>query len=131
MFLIELLLDVFGEALIQLVWEALLEFFFRTVPSAERPRPQLHPALALLVYAVAGVLIGWLTVAIYPHRLLAHPRLPGASLVISPLLAGGVMAYLGRHHPSSHERTFRLDRFSYGFVFALGISGARFFLLPK
>jgi len=41
------------------------------------------------------------------------------------------MAYFGRYHPSTKSRAFRLDYFSYGFVFALGISAARFFFLPS
>lgn len=129
MFLIELLLEVFGEAAIQVVWEVIAECFVRTVPRRAGSRPQLHPAIAIPTYAVVGFGLGWLTVAVYPHRLFAHPPIPGASLFLSPLLAGAVMAYLGSRHPGSATRTLRLDRFSYGFVFALGISTARFFLL--
>ncbi len=130
MFLIELLVEVFGEALFQLLWEGIVELLSRFFDS-HRPAPKrpLPAAVCLLLYAVFGIGVGWLSTLLVPVPLFKSPVLPGFSMIASPVLTGYIMAYIGKKRPGSSNRRIHLDRFSIGFVFALGISVTRFLLL--
>jgi hypothetical protein len=47
-------------------------------------------------------------------------------LVLTPLLAGGIMAVLGAWRARRGQTVLRIDRFAYGYLFALGLAVVRF-----
>jgi hypothetical protein len=122
---IELLLELLLSGLFDLV----VELLFRGLGVARRRRERTHPLLAafglLLLGCVAGGIVTWAL----PTRLLGPPALPGASLVVSPVLNGLLMHYYGiwtsrRGKPASFAATF-----SGGAVFALGFALVRLLMV--
>jgi hypothetical protein len=122
-FILELLFEIFGEALLQLVFELLAELGVRRLGKGQR-RPS--PALAIVGYGVLGALAGGCSLWLKPVLFIASPTAQVVNLVLTPLLIGGLMAQLGAWRQRRDKATVRLDRFTYAYVFALGMALVRY-----
>lgn len=124
-FFLELLLEVFGEALLQFIFEALAEVglhLFHQAPEREPVRPWLAAVGYMLLGAACGGLSHWL----FPSFFLQSSTGRAASFVITPVLAGVGMALIGAWRRRRGEQVIRLDRFAYGYAFALAMAAVRF-----
>jgi len=63
-----------------------------------------------------------LSVLIFPHPLFHPSRIHGISLLISPVIAGLLMALLGSTLRKRGKKVVRLESFGYGFAFAFGMA---------
>lgn len=121
--MIELILGFVGELLLQVVLEVLAELGFRSVRESFRPQP--NPVLAAIGYLLLGLIAGGLSLLLAPHFLIAGElRIP--NLLFAPVLAGLAMMALGAWRAARGEELVRLDRFFYGYLFALAIAVVRF-----
>lgn len=122
-------LQVFGEFLLQLVLEALVELGAQGVASVSRGRPPptpLHPVLAGLGYTLLGAAMGAFSLHFFPASL-AHARwLKILTLMLVPLLAGLAMNALGAWRLRRDQNIIRLDRFGYAYLFAFALALVRF-----
>src|SRR5882762_4365584 len=75
------------------------------------------------VFQFAVEFIGTL---IFPHPLFHPSRIPGLSVVISPVLAGGGMWMVGTALRKRNKKAMQIESFGYGFAFALGMAMVRF-----
>lgn len=120
------LLQIVGELALQIVFEALGELGIRSVREPfRRPKP-LHPVLAAIGYVIFGVVAGAISLWVFPESLIDTERLRILNLIVTPLIAGGAMAALGAWRRRRDQDLIRLDRFSYGFLFALAMGIVRF-----
>ena len=89
-------------------------------------RRQPNVWLAVLGHALLGALLGALSLWAWPHHLMRDgwPRL--LNLVVTPVIAGLVMALLGRSRARRGDAVLRIDRFAYGYLFALSMAVVRF-----
>jgi hypothetical protein len=129
----DLLLGLLGE-LLGLIFEAIFEYMLAAVADLllralseffGKSRTQ-NPWLAYIGYGFLGILFGLISLAILPHRLIHAARIPGSSLVISPVLVGLMMWATGAFLRRRNVKTTRLENFAYGFVFAFGLALVRF-----
>lgn len=120
----EALFQFLGELLLQLVFEVLAELGFRSVK--EVFRKPANPWLAAIGYALLGAAAGWLSLLVMPTLLLAGETARVAGLFATPLVAGALMAALGAWRLRRDQAIVRLDRFAYGYLFALAMAGVRF-----
>lgn len=124
--LIFVVLQFIGEVLIQVILEAIVEFGLHSVRKPfRRPQPS-HPAPAAIGYAILGAIAGAISLWIFPALLIDDSWLRVANLVITPIAAGGAMAAIGAWRRTRENELIRLDRFAYGFLFALAMAGVRF-----
>ena len=85
-------------------------------------------ALALfLVGCAAGGLVTW----VLPTRLLGTPAVPGASLVVSPVLNGAFMYYYGMWKARGGGRPSFAATFWGGAVFAFGFAVVRLLMVAE
>ena len=117
-FVLEFVLQVFGELLVELGLRSLAEPF--------REREARNPFLAFAGYALLGVIVGVLSLLIFPHSFVRSAKLHGISLFITPTLAGLVMSGVGWLRRRQGRTVIRLDSFSYGFIFAFAMALVRF-----
>lgn len=111
----EFILQVFGEALLELGLHALAEPFLRPP----------NPWLAALGYALFGAIFGALSLLVFPAHLVGQPwRI--INLVLTPVAAGLVMTAMGAWRARRGDALLRIDRFSYGYLFALTLALVRF-----
>jgi hypothetical protein len=121
--MIEALCEILGELLLQLFGEFLFELGFRSF--AEPFREQPNPWLAGFGYSLFGGCVGAISLLIFPAHFVAGGfRI--ANLMITPVAAGACMAALGAWRAKRVQRVLRLDRFAYGYLFALAFALIRF-----
>jgi hypothetical protein len=117
-FLLEALLDYVLAALADLLLRALGAVF-------EDSKPQ-NPALAYLGYWLFGVILGGISLALFPRPLVHPSNVHGISLLVSPVLVGLLMAATGAILRRRQKTVTQLESFKYGFSFAFGLALVRF-----
>jgi hypothetical protein len=121
-----LFVQFLGELFLQFILEGLVEVGLRQIDgSIRRPRP-FHPALATIGYAMLGASAGGFSLWLVPALLIDSDWLKIVNLIATPTAAGAVMAMLGAWRRRRGQALIRLDRFGYGFVFALAMAIVRF-----
>ncbi len=124
------LLQMFGEFILQIAIEALVEIGGRGAASIFRDRPSpkpLNPILAGLTYATLGALLGALSLHFFPTSIAHATWLRILTLLIVPLLAGLAMNALGNWRRRHDQTIIHLDHFGYAYLFALALAVVRFF----
>ena len=119
-------LSFLGEMVLQVVFEIVAEIMGHAVREPFKRKP-LHPALAALGYALMGAVAGGVSLLIFPHSFVDSEILRGVNLIFTPVMAGLAMAAIGRWRDKRDQDLIRLDRFSYGFLFAFTMALVRFF----
>jgi hypothetical protein len=121
-----IVIQVFGEFFLQLLLELLSEIGVRTFAGMIRT-PTIGPWAALFGYLLLGVIIAATSLHFFPHHLISSPVGRIANLALTPVLAGGFMMGLGNWREARDQDLIRLDKFAYGYCFALEIALIRFF----
>lgn len=120
------LLGILLEGLLGVVFEVLAELGVRTLGAPFKREREVSPWLAALGYAVYGAAAGGLSLWPFPAPYLEATWLRIANLALSPLLAGAAMSLMGAWRRKQGQGLVRLDRFSYGVLFALAFALVRF-----
>lgn len=122
--MLEFIFEVVGEFLLQVLGEALVELGFHSLGEPFRRPP--NPWLASLGYTLFGAILGGLSLLAFPDNLVPEAfRI--ANLVLTPLAVGCVMAAMGAWRARRGEPVLRIDKFAYGYLFALSLAIVRFF----
>ncbi len=122
--MLELLFEFVGEFLLQAIGEALVELGLHSVAEPFRRPP--NPWLAALGYTIFGAVLGGLSLLAFPTNLVPEAWRV-VNLVATPLAVGGIMAAIGAWRARRGESVLRIDRFAYGYLFALSLALVRFF----
>ena len=120
----EILFGFFGELILQLFGEILVEIGLHSVAEPFRKKP--NPWLAAIAYALFGAALGGLSLLVFPDYLMHHKGLRVANTALSPIFAGLSMAAIGKWRAKRGQDVLRIDRFAYGYLFALGFALVRF-----
>ena len=119
----EFLLELIGELLIQIVVEFLIELGIHSIAEPLRKPP--NPWIAAVGYALFGATFGGLSLLLVPHNLVPEAwRI--ANIVLTPLAAGLAMMAMGRWRARRGDTRLRIDRFGYGYLFALAMALVRY-----
>lgn len=104
--------------------ELLVELGLHSVAEPFRRRPNVW--VSLLGYLLLGALVGALSLWLFPSQLTRDgwPRL--LNLVVTPVIAGLAMMLVGRWRARRGDPVLRIDRFAYGYLFALTVALIRF-----
>jgi hypothetical protein len=119
----EFLLELLGELLIQIVVEFLVELGIHSIGEPLRKPP--NPWIAAIGYALFGAIIGGLSLLPFPHNLMPEAWRV-ANIVLTPLAAGLAMMGMGRWRTRRGDTRLRIDRFGYGYLFALSMALVRY-----
>lgn len=116
-----------AEILLQVLFEALAELGVRTLREPFKPAREASPRVAALGYTIYGAVVGGISLYFFPAPYLEAEWARIANLAVSPLAAGAVMSMVGAWRRGRGDALIRLDRFSYGVLFALAMALVRFF----
>ena len=89
-------------------------------------RERRNPVVAGLGYLLIGLILGGVSLLIFPRSFVRSETFHGISLLITPVVSGLAMGALGRWREGRGETVLRLDSFVYGFVFAFAMALVRF-----
>jgi hypothetical protein len=121
--LIELIGEFLIELLFELAAEALSALFARV---KERHAATISAIGLILLGAISGLISAWLV----PHRLIATRfALPGASLLLAPLITGFAMNRIGERMRRLARYPSEIATFRGGFLFALTMALIRLWLV--
>jgi len=124
--LLEIFLEIFAEAVFQFAAEFIGTLILRGIAGEVDRSEFKNPLLGSIGYVFLGGVTGGLSLLFFPHRLFHPSRIPGLSVVISPVLAGGGMWMVGTALRKRNKKAMQIESFGYGFAFALGMAMARF-----
>src|SRR4051794_26147629 len=109
------LVQFFGELLLQVAFEAIVELGLHAAREPFRlPKP--NPWIASLGYFLLGAAVGFLSVWLLPFPFIVSHIGRMANVIATPLVAGGIMAMFGAWRRRRGEELLRIDRFAYGFL---------------
>lgn len=116
-----------GELLLQLVLELLAEAGVRLARAPFEGRKPVRAWLLVLGHVALGIGAGALSVWLFPVLFIKSEAVRIANLVLTPIASGAAMAALGAWRARRAQGLVGLDRFVYGFLFALAMALVRFF----
>lgn len=88
-----------------------------------------NPVVTTVTFILVGVAFGFLSAWIFPHPLVHPSRFHGISLLVSPVLTGFAMTWIGRAWRRRGRDSVRIESFGYGFTFAFAVALIRFWLV--
>lgn len=113
-FLIDYILEVLSELLLQL----LFGLGIRRVADIFN-----KPVLAAIIF---GVISGFVSLLFFDEIFVSHPALKIANLIISPILLGFSMAFVGKFYKKLGVIHSSIDNFISGFCFGLAMILVRY-----
>ena len=118
--------------LIQFVLEGLVQGVFELggrgiISMFRKSDAPPNPWLAICGYIVMGGTASIISLWLIPMHLLKVPALQLLSLAVMPILLGFIFEGLGRWKTRRDKPRYAVDRFSYGFTFALVMGLIRYF----
>jgi hypothetical protein len=124
---LEMFLEIFFEAAFEFAAESLGALIWRGVSAVFDTTEFKNPLVACIGYLFLGGVAGGLSLLFFPHPLVHRSRVPGLSVVISPILAGLGMSLVGFALRKRNKQAMQIESFGYGFAFAFGMALVRFF----
>ena len=122
------LLEIFGEFLLQILFELAAEALSGLIKRHTQIRPAVSAIRLALVGAAAGLLSAW----VFPHRLIAtRVVLPGVSLLLAPLATGSAMHLLGKRLRLVGQYASDLATFRGAALFAFSMALIRWWLVGR
>jgi hypothetical protein len=129
---VEIILELLAQFLMELLFHGVLEMLGRGVgrglaSATKKDSAPFNPLLEVCCYVLMGAIAGGVSLWLVPLHLLKTPTLQILGLVITPTILGFLFELFGRWKTTNDKPRYMLDRFSYGFTFALTMGLIRFF----
>lgn len=124
-FIFEIIFQFFGELLVSVLFEGLSELGEHSLKETFRRKPK-HPFLSMIGYSLWGAIAGGISFLILPNSFIDHAHLRIANLLLTPVLIGCIMMYIGKLRTKKGQKLVKLDRFGYAFCFAFAMALVRF-----
>ena len=118
-------IEILIELLLSGVFDVLLELLYQAFGTSRDAKGRFYPVSGGLGVLVFGGIAGGLTTWALPGRVFGAPVLPGASLLLSPILNGVLMHYVGVWRAQRLERPSFIATFWGGALFAFGFAAVR------
>ena len=121
----EVLLELFGELLIQLIAQALGLVGEHALQPYRNSTPR-SPTASILSHLAIGAALGGLSLIVWRDSLIHGDLARVAYLFLGPVVAGLLSAAIGWLLKRNNHDTVPLERFGYAYLFAFSLSGVRF-----
>ena len=121
--MLEFLFEILAEIILQTLGEALVELGFHSLAEPFRKPP--NPWLAAIGYGLFGAILGGLSLLLFSAHFVSEGwRI--ANLILTPVVVGMLMSAMGYWRARRGQAVLRIDRFAYGYLFALTFALVRF-----
>ena len=122
-------LEILVESLDEIALSALIDGGYRLLRYLRINVRRSSAPIAAAMLICIGLLLGFLSVMIFPHHLLNSSKHHGISLLISPFISGLVMAAIGRRIRGRGSIPVRIESFGYGYTFAFAFALVRILMV--
>ena len=122
----ELLLSALWEAILQIAGQVLIEMGLGAIGHSFQQRSRAHPVIAGIGVVLLGGLSGAAASVVLPGRVFDGASVRGASLILSPIIAGAAMEVYGRWCDQRGRARSYVASFWGGGLFALSMALVRF-----
>ncbi len=120
----EVLLQWLVELIVQVLGEVLVEAGLQSVAEPFRREPR--PAVAVIGYTLFGLVLGAASLLLVHQHMMPDGPWRWINLMVTPVAAGFVMTQVGAWRQRRGQPVLRIDRFAYGYLFALAFAAVRF-----
>jgi cytochrome bd-type quinol oxidase subunit 2 len=125
-FIVELIFEFFGDLLLQIVFETLAEAGLHLVRKSDAERAPAAAWKLVVGYTLLGAVVGAISLWVFPHAM-AHSHFARVTnLLLAPIASGLAMALVGAWRQRRGQQVLGIDRFAYGYMFALSMAVVRF-----
>lgn len=122
----EALFEIFGELILQVLFEALAEVGIHLTRKDAGTQPPRSRTLLVMGYALLGVVAGGVSLLVFSQSLAHTHNGRLATLVLVPLAAALSTVWIGRLRARKGQTPAGIDRFMYAYLFALGMACVRY-----
>jgi len=122
----EALFEIFGELILQVLFEALAEVGIHLRRKDANNQPPRSRTLLVIGYALLGVIAGGVSLLVFSHSLAHTHNGRVVTLLLVPLAAALMTVWLGKWRARRGQEPVSLDRFMYAYLFALGMGCVRY-----
>ena len=125
----EILFQFIFEVVLEIIAQILVEFGFESLVESFRNRIERNPFLASIGYILFGLILGGLSLLIFPEPIIKSSVVKLINFTLSPILVGFSLCLVSwiMKRQTLGERFFTIDKFVFGALFALAYSMVRFF----
>ena len=102
---------------------------FRFLPFLRLTLSKTNPPFTILKFTLLGLALSFVSVLVLPHPLVHPSKFHGVSLLISPVITGLIMGFIGRTVRRRGKTPVQIESFAYGFTFAFAFALIRFWLV--
>jgi hypothetical protein len=102
---------------------------FRFVPVRRLSLGKTNPPITILKFTLLGLALSFVSILVLPHPLVHPSKFHGISLLISPLITGLIMGFIGRTIRRRGKIPVQIESFAYGFTFAFAFALIRFLMV--
>jgi hypothetical protein len=133
--LLGFILEFVFEVLIQIIFEAGVDAAsrahrrFRFVPFLRLTLSRTNLPFTILKFTLLGFVFSFVSVLVLPHPLVHPSKFHGISLLISPVITGIIMSFIGRTVRRRGKTPVQIESFAYGFTFAFAFALIRFLMV--
>lgn len=124
--ILEILCDFFYEIFFQILAEILFELGCYGFSEPLNRKRRHNPILASIGYFISGGIIGAVTLFFLPSLMIHNPVLRIVNLIITPIIAGFTMSFVGFLRRKKGQNAVSIDSFYYGALFAFSLALVRF-----
>lgn len=124
--MLEILFDIVAEIILGFLVEFSVEIAARFFGGKKDVDEE--STLITLVYLIIAVVLGWLSVIVYPNSVIEEGPLRIMYFVFVPLAIGGLMSLRGKRLEHKGKTLIKIDSFIYGYLFALFFIITRYML---
>lgn len=123
----EIIIEIVLQLLAEIFIQVLFELGIRSLIEPFRKKPSA--IVSLIGYSTLGIFAGAVSCVFFQNLFVKGQNLQLLNLLATPVVAGLVMAYLGKLREKNGVELMRLDKFAFGFAFAFAMALTRFAMI--
>ena len=122
----EIIFQIIFEVVFEVIAQILVELGFEGGAKYLRSSIRNNPIFGGIFYFSFGLILGGLSLLIFPEPIVKSPLIKMFNFVFSPVLIGFSLCFTNWILKGRKEEFFQLDKFIFGILFALSYSFIRF-----
>jgi undecaprenyl pyrophosphate phosphatase UppP len=126
--ILQAFVELFSELFGQIVLEFFIDLGLRALKDAAHSQTKQHPIPLFIGYLLLGAVIGGISTAFLPDHFIKKPLMRWVNLIVTPAIAGMLMGWVGGWNDKRGRRVINLERFPFGWAFAIGLAVVRHIL---